>query len=81
MPTVTRIQPPIRLTSFARACIRSRTCSCALAMEKESENIRMTIASAATAKAPSAEAALPIVRACPARPVRIGPVQPNPARR
>ena len=39
------------------------------------------ITRAATAKAPAAANDPPTAKACPARPARIGPVQPNPARR
>ncbi len=49
--------------------------------EDREVNISATMTTAAVAKATMAAVKPPVVSACPARPARIGPVQPKPARR
>ncbi len=78
-PTTTRIQPPQRFTVGACAVIRATVRSSALATVNAAMKINPTSTMAATTKAVNAAPKPPIVRAYPARPARIGPVQPKPA--
>lgn len=55
--------------------------SCARAIVKERANMSITITAAAMIKAVNAAPTPPKVNAYPARPTRIGPVQPKPAKR
>ena len=77
-PTTISTMPPQRLTLGALARSRSAVPSCPHPTVKAAPNDRATIATAAAEKAASAAETPPVVSACPARPARIGPVQPNP---
>lgn len=79
MPTKMRIHPPHFFTFTVSVRSVSTSRSCAKAIDSESANIRIVIISAAATKEVNAAGAPPIVNACPARPARIGPVQPKPA--
>jgi len=80
-PTVMRIRPPQRLTVGAPALSESTVRWWAAPTISASPNIKITIMSAAMPNEMNAAEAPPAMRDCPARPARIGPVQPNPAAR
>lgn len=80
-PTPIRIYAPQRFTVGEFSFSFSTMPSCARPITNERLNIRMTITMDATIKANIDAVKPPVVNANPARPTRIGPVQPKPASR
>jgi hypothetical protein len=80
MPTKIRTAPPNRLIDRVFVFNERTTLVCVKLMAITSTIIMRAIVNAAVPKAKKATVSLPIVRACKARPARIGPVQPKPAK-
>ena len=80
IPTEIKTTPPNLLTDRVFVFIERTTFVLAKLRAITSTVITRAIVNAAVAKAKKAAVSLAIVRACKARPARMGPVQPNPAR-
>lgn len=79
-PTSINMRPPQILTRSVLARSLATRLSCARATANAKTNIKVDIVKAAVTNPRKASHGPPIVNACPARPARIGPVQPKPAR-
>ena len=81
VPTTTSSAPAQLLICGALVRRRSRVASSAQATRRAMPKVRTSRVAAARAKARPAASRPPVEKACPARPARMGPVHPKPARR
>ena len=80
IPTTSKIKPPPRLTMCVLLFKVVSRFTCARPIARTNTAMIKAMVSAAIKKALKAAVLLATVRACKARPARIGPVQPNPAK-